>query len=291
MDTNKHEFSDGNSNHRLRGWHRFEMVDHRVSNSWLGPEKVGFGWPRSHSPLRTFLILAGKALFSSSRSLRACWRAAFVSFLELSVRCGSSTDPPAVVELGPFLPAEQGADLGDVTVRDEGVLQTLRVAPDNGAEEVVHPLQDDGMVAGEVLESQAGSVAAHGVEEHGGPEGSVRPGVLVGDGEEGREAVGGILLHARERDVQLVDESVTQLVAEDELVAPHIQDVSCEVLLRDRPRRTLTGDDLREELGEDVVGRLRKGRRPPDLPTVNLGSRVVDALGKLVRDDDLEVVG
>ena len=118
--------------------------------------------------------------------------------------------PPAVVELGPFLPAEKGPGLGDVTVRNEGVLQTLRVAPDNGTEEVVNPLQDDGMVAGEILESQVGSLAAHGVEEHGSPEGSVRPSVLVVDGKEGRETVGGILLHAREREVQLVDESVTQ---------------------------------------------------------------------------------
>ena len=144
------------------------------------------------------------------------------------------------------------------------------------------------MIAGEILESQVGSLAAHGVEEHCGPEGSVRPSVFVVDGEEGREAVGGILLQAREREVQLVDESVTQLVAEDELVAPHIQDVSCEVLLRDGPWRTLAGDDLREKLGEDVVGRFRKGRGPPDLPTICLGSRVVDAFGKLVGDDDLD---
>jgi hypothetical protein len=47
--------------------------------------------------------------------------------------------PPAVVEMGPFLPAEQGAGLVNVTVRDERVLQTLRVAPDNGAEEVCTP--------------------------------------------------------------------------------------------------------------------------------------------------------
>ena len=87
-----------------------------------------------------------------------------------------------------------------------------------------------------------------------------------------------------------MDDSVTQLVAEDELVAPHVQDVSCEVLLRDGPRRTLTGDDLREKLGKDVVGRLRKGRRPPDPPAVDLSHRVVDPLGKLVRDDDLKIV-
>src|SRR6476659_9989331 len=61
--------------------------------------------------------------------------------------------PPTVVQLGPFLPAEEGADLGDVTVRNERVLQTLRVASDNGTEEVVNPLHDDGMVAGEILES------------------------------------------------------------------------------------------------------------------------------------------
>ena len=63
------------------------------------------------------------------------------------------------------------------------------------------------MVAGEVLESQVGPLATHGVEEHRGPEGSVRPSALIVNGEEGREAVGGILLQARERDVQLVDES------------------------------------------------------------------------------------
>ena len=55
----------------------------------------------------------------------------------------------------------------------------LWVAPDNGTEEIVNPLHDDGMVAGEILECQVGSLAAHGVEEHGSPKGSVRPGVLV----------------------------------------------------------------------------------------------------------------
>ena len=95
------------------------------------------------------------------------------------------------------------------------------------------------MVAGEILESQGGSLAVHGVEEHRGPEGSVRPGVLVVDREAGREAVGGILFQARERKAQLVHDSVTQLVAEDELVSPHVQDVRCEVFLRDGPQRTL----------------------------------------------------
>jgi len=61
--------------------------------------------------------------------------------------------PPTVVELGPFLPAEHWAHLRDVTVCDEGVLQTLRVAPDDPAEKVVHPLEDDRMVAGEILKS------------------------------------------------------------------------------------------------------------------------------------------
>src|SRR4029077_4921849 len=101
------------------------------------------------------------------------------------------------------------------------------------------------------------------------------PSVFIVDRKEGRETVGGILLHARKRDVQLADESVTQLVAEDELVAPHVKHVRCEVLLRDGPRRTLAREDLRKKLGEDVVCRLRKRRRPPDLPTVCLGSRVV----------------
>jgi hypothetical protein len=32
-----------------------------------------------------------------------------------------------------------------------------------------------------------------------------------------------------------VDESLAQLVAEDELIAPHVEDISCEVLLRDGP--------------------------------------------------------
>ena len=123
------------------------------------------------------------------------------------------------------------------------------------------------------------------------PRAASRPGVLVVDGKEGGETVGGILLHASEREVQLVDESVTHLVAEDELVAPHVQDVSCKVVRCDSLRRTLAGDDLREELGEDVVGRLREARRQPDPPTVRLGSRDVDALEKLVRHDDLEVMG
>ena len=104
--------------------------------------------------------------------------------------------PPTVVELGPFLPAEHGAALGDVTVRNERVLQTLRVASEDAAEEVIHPLQDDGVVAREILESQVGSLAGYGVEEHRGTEGGVRPSVFVGDGEEGRKAVGGILLQA-----------------------------------------------------------------------------------------------
>src|SRR5258705_13994447 len=98
----------------------------------------------------------------------------------------------------------------------------LRVAPDDAAEKVVHPLEDDGMVAGKVLESQVGPLAAHGVEEHSGPEGSVRPSVLIIDGEEGGETIGGILLQAGEREVQLLDESVTHLVAKDELVALHV---------------------------------------------------------------------
>ena len=57
------------------------------------------------------------------------------------------------------------------------------------------------MVAGKVLESQVRPLAARGVEEHRGPEGSVRPSVLIVNGEEGREAVCGILLQAREREV------------------------------------------------------------------------------------------
>jgi len=100
--------------------------------------------------------------------------------------------PPTVVELGPFVPAEQGASFGDVAVRNEKILQTLRVAPDNGAEEVVYPLQNDGVIVGEILESKIRSLAAHGVEEHGAAEGGVQPRVLVVDSKEGREAVGGI---------------------------------------------------------------------------------------------------
>ena len=138
------------------------------------------------------------------------------------------------------------------------------------------------MVAGEVLHGQVGPLAAHGIEEHGGAEGSIRPCVLVVDGEERGEAVGEVLLQAGEREVQLVDDSVTQLVAEDELVTPHVQDVSCEVLLRDDLGRTLVADDLGEEFGEDVVGLLREGRRPEDPTTVQLGRRVVDALGHVV---------
>jgi hypothetical protein len=38
-----------------------------------------YSW--SHCPPRICLILAGRTLFSSSRSLRACWRAALLSFL------------------------------------------------------------------------------------------------------------------------------------------------------------------------------------------------------------------
>jgi hypothetical protein len=82
--------------------------------------------------------------------------------------------PPALAELGPFLPAEHGTRLWDVTIRNEGVLQTLRVIPNNGAEEVIQPLQNHGMIAGEMLQSQIGSLAAHGLEEHRRAESSVR---------------------------------------------------------------------------------------------------------------------
>src|SRR5262249_13433574 len=73
-------------------------------------------------------------------------------------------------------------------------------------------------------------------------------------------------------------------------MGPYIQDVSCEFLLRDGPRRTLAGDNLREELGEDVAGRLRKSRRPKDRLTVYPGRRVVETFGSLVGDNDLEVM-
>jgi hypothetical protein len=59
----------------------------------------------------------------------------------------------------------------------------------------------------------------------------------------------------------LVDDSVTQLVAEDELVSPHVQDVSCEVLLRDGPWRTLAGDDLAG--GTRLGHRGSPSKRPP----------------------------
>jgi hypothetical protein len=65
------------------------------------------------------------------------------------------------------------------------------------------------MVTGEILESQVGPLAAHGVEEHRAPEGGIRSSILVVDGEEGREAVGGILLQTRQRQIQLTDDSVT----------------------------------------------------------------------------------
>src|SRR5262245_11472536 len=102
------------------------------------------------------------------------------------------------------------------------------------------------MVAGKVFHGQIGPFTAHGIEEHGSPEGSIRPRVLVIDGEEGSEAVGGVLLQAGEREVELVDDSVTQLVAKDELIAPHVQDFSCEVLPRDNLGDTLGADDLGE---------------------------------------------
>src|SRR5215831_12222944 len=109
------------------------------------------------------------------------------------------------------------------------------------------------MIAGKILERKVRFLAGQCVEEHRGPEGSVWPSVFVVDGEERREAIGGILLQAREWKIQLVDESVTKLVAENELIAPHIQDVSGEVLLRDGPRRTLAGDNLGKEFSEHIV--------------------------------------
>src|SRR5262249_24827327 len=158
------------------------------------------------------------------------------------------------------------------------VLQTLRVAPDDAGEKVVHPLEDDGMVAGEILKSQVRPLAAHGVKEHRGSEGSVGSSVLVVDSEEGCEAVGRILLQTGEWKVQLMDESVAELVAEDELITPHVEDVSCEVLLRDRLRLAFAGDDLRQEFGEDVVRSLRKSRRPKDCPTGHVCRRIVESL-------------
>ena len=117
------------------------------------------------------------------------------------------------------------------------------------------------MIAGKILESQIWPLAAHSVEEHRGPEGSVCPSVFVVDGEERPEAIGAILLQAREWEVQLMDESVTELVAKNELIAPHIQDVSTEVLLRDGPGLTLAGDNLWEEFRKNVVGSLSKRPR------------------------------
>jgi hypothetical protein len=73
-------------------------------------------------------------------------------------------------------------------------LQTLWVASNDAAEEIVHPLENDRMIAGEISESQVRPFAAHGVEEHRAPEGSIWSRVLIVDGEEGREAVGGIFL-------------------------------------------------------------------------------------------------
>ena len=106
--------------------------------------------------------------------------------------------PPAVVELRPFPAAEHGTGLGDVAIGDEG-LEPLGIVPEDGAKEVVDALLDDSVVAGEVIRGQVRVFAADGIEEHGGAEGSIRPGVLVDDGEEGGEAVGGILLQTGER--------------------------------------------------------------------------------------------
>ena len=52
------------------------------------------------------------------------------------------------------------------------------------------------MVAGKVLHGQIGPLAGHGIEEHGGAERGIRPCLVVNDGEEGGEAVGGDLLLA-----------------------------------------------------------------------------------------------
>ncbi len=45
----------------------------------------------AYSPPRICLILAGRTLFSSSRSLRACWRAAFVFLLDGEGLCDVNT--------------------------------------------------------------------------------------------------------------------------------------------------------------------------------------------------------
>ena len=88
-----------------------------------------------------------------------------------------------------------------------------------------------------------------------------------------------------------MDDGVAEFVAEDELIAPHIQYIRCEVLLRDSLGTTFGADNLRDELGEDIVGLLGKGRRPEDAAAVQLCIRVVDALRQFVSDNHLHVMG
>jgi len=138
--------------------------------------------------------------------------------------------PPGVIQLRPFFSAERGAALRDVPVCDQRAFQLLGVAPYDRAQEVEDALLDNGVIAREVLHGHAGLLGRERIEKHGGSERRIRSGLLVDNGEERGEAVGGVLLHAGQRKCELVDEGVAKLVAEDELVGPDVQRVGSEVL-------------------------------------------------------------
>src|SRR5262245_28147516 len=129
------------------------------------------------------------------------------------------------------------------------------------------------------------------VEENGGPQGRVWSSLLVVDGEEGREAVSRVLLQTGERKTQLMDKGVADLVAEDELVRPHGQDVGVEVLARNRLRSTFVAVDVCDGLRQKGASRGDEVRRPKNRPAVHFRGRVIDPFGHFVADSDLDVVG
>lgn len=63
-------------------------------------------------------------------------------------------DAPTIVQLGPFFWAKDRAFVGDVAIGNQRGLQCCGSLPNRRAQEVVHSLQDDSAIAGDVLEAQ-----------------------------------------------------------------------------------------------------------------------------------------
>src|SRR5215204_5224940 len=140
------------------------------------------------------------------------------------------------------------------------------------------------MIARELLQRHGALLARELIEENGGPERRVRSALLVVDGEEDREAVSRVLLQASKRKAELMDEGVAHLVAEDELVRPHGQNVGVEVLTRNRLRTSLVAIDFCDRLRQEGTSRGEEVRRPENRPAVHLSGRNIDTFGHLVAD-------